>query len=107
MIKFEWDTTKANSNKKKHGVSFEEAQSVFYNEFAVQFFDGEAPNRKIDFWCLVLAMKRACWLCAIANEIKETSSELSQPEKPPKLKVNITKELNHENWIWFINHEIS
>lgn len=39
MIGFEWDTAKANSNKKKHGVSFEEAQSVFYDEFAVQFFD--------------------------------------------------------------------
>jgi uncharacterized protein len=39
MIKFEWDTAKATSNKKKHGVSFEEAQSIFYDEFAVQFFD--------------------------------------------------------------------
>ena len=39
MIKFEWDTAKATSNKKKHGISFEEAQSVFYDEFAVQFFD--------------------------------------------------------------------
>jgi hypothetical protein len=39
MIKFEWDTIKATSNKKKHGVSFAEAQSVFYDEFVVQFFD--------------------------------------------------------------------
>jgi len=39
MIKFEWDTAKATSNRKKHGVSFEEAQSIFYDEFAVQFFD--------------------------------------------------------------------
>ncbi|MBT9613729.1 MAG: BrnT family toxin [Burkholderiales bacterium] len=41
MIKFEWDAAKSSSNKKKHGVSFEEAQSVFYDEFAVQFFDEE------------------------------------------------------------------
>lgn len=41
MIKFDWDPVKAESNKKKHGVSFEEAQSVFYDEFAVQFFDEE------------------------------------------------------------------
>lgn len=39
MIKFEWDAAKATSNQKKHSVSFEEAQSVFYDEFAVQFFD--------------------------------------------------------------------
>lgn len=48
MIAFEWDPAKAASNQKKHGVSFEEAQSVFYDEFAVQFFDEEnsgAENR--------------------------------------------------------------
>lgn len=39
MIKFEWDPQKAKSNKKKHGVSFEEAQSVFYDELAFQFED--------------------------------------------------------------------
>ena len=39
MIKFEWDPADASANSKKHGISFEEAQSVFYDEFAVQFFD--------------------------------------------------------------------
>lgn len=44
MIKFEWDIAKSESNSKKHGVSFEEAQSVFYDEFAVQFFDEQNSN---------------------------------------------------------------
>lgn len=39
MIKFEWNSTKAESNKEKHGVSFEEAQTVFYDEYALQFYD--------------------------------------------------------------------
>ena len=39
MIRFEWDPAKAALNIKKHGVSFEDAQSVFYDELAVQFFD--------------------------------------------------------------------
>jgi len=39
MIKFEWGPAKEASNKKKQGVSFDEAQSVFHDEFAVQFFD--------------------------------------------------------------------
>jgi len=39
MIRFEWDENKATSNLRKHGVSFEEAQSVFYDEFALQFFN--------------------------------------------------------------------
>jgi hypothetical protein len=39
MLEFEWDPGKSAANFKKHGVSFEEAQSVFYDEFAIQFFD--------------------------------------------------------------------
>ena len=39
MIKFDWDASKATLNLKKHGVSFEEAQSAFYDDFAMQFFD--------------------------------------------------------------------
>ncbi|MEI6388816.1 MAG: BrnT family toxin [Spirochaetota bacterium] len=39
MITFQWDQPKAMANLKKHGISFEEAQSVFYDEFAIQFYD--------------------------------------------------------------------
>lgn len=41
MIEFEWNPSKASANLKKHQVSFEEAKSVFYDEFAIQFFDEE------------------------------------------------------------------
>ncbi|MCX7141847.1 MAG: BrnT family toxin [Proteobacteria bacterium] len=33
-VHFEWDERKAAANLKKHGVSFEEAKSVFYDERA-------------------------------------------------------------------------
>ena len=33
-LHFEWDERKAESNLKKHGVSFEEAKSVFVDEHA-------------------------------------------------------------------------
>jgi len=39
MIKFEWNQTKNKDNLRKHGISFEEAKSVFYDDFAIQFFD--------------------------------------------------------------------
>ena len=52
MIKFEWDPDKAASNQKKHGVSFEEAQSVFYDEFAVQFFDDDNSEQEDRFLML-------------------------------------------------------
>ena len=33
-IVFEWDETKNKVNVQKHGISFEEAESVFFDEFA-------------------------------------------------------------------------
>ena len=38
---FEWDEAKARANQQKHGVSFEEASSVFANPLAVIFADTE------------------------------------------------------------------
>ena len=38
-MEFEWDESKAASNLKKHGVSFEEAKTVFDNPLAVIFDD--------------------------------------------------------------------
>ncbi len=47
MIKiiFEWDDTKDESNQTKHGVAFEEAQTVFFDESAIQFND---PDHSMD-----------------------------------------------------------
>jgi uncharacterized protein len=38
-LRFTWDPKKARTNFDKHGVSFEEARSVFYDEHAVEFYD--------------------------------------------------------------------
>ncbi len=55
MIRFEWDTVKAASNQKKHGVSFEEARSVFFDEYATQFFDAENSGTEDRFLMLGLS----------------------------------------------------
>jgi len=39
MFKFEWDDHKAASNLQKHGVSFDEALSVFGDAIALTFSD--------------------------------------------------------------------
>ncbi len=39
MLSFEWDERKDRANQKKHGISFEEAQSVFFDENALQYDD--------------------------------------------------------------------
>jgi uncharacterized DUF497 family protein len=38
-MNFEWDDEKAAINKPKHGVSFEEAKTVFHDPFFVDFYD--------------------------------------------------------------------
>lgn len=63
MIKFEWDPAKAAANFKKHGVSFEEAQSVFYDEFAVQFFDETHSSEEERF--LMLGMSSGAHLLLV------------------------------------------
>jgi uncharacterized DUF497 family protein len=42
-MQFEWNPLKAATNLKKHGVSFEEAKTVFDNPLAV-IFDDEAHS---------------------------------------------------------------
>jgi uncharacterized protein len=36
---FEWDKSKAERNLSKHGVSFEEAKTIFDDPFYVDFYD--------------------------------------------------------------------
>ena len=47
-VNFEWDNNKALINEKKHGITFEEASTVFYDENAILFDDpdhSEAEER--------------------------------------------------------------
>jgi uncharacterized protein len=65
MIKFDWDPAKAASNLRKHGVSFEEAQSVFYDDFAVQFYD--EPNSADEERFLLLGMSSGAHLLLVCH----------------------------------------
>lgn len=71
MIKFEWDPAKSASNKKKHGVSFGEAQSVFYDEFAIQFFDDANSESEDRF--LMLGLSEAARLLIVCHCEREHS----------------------------------
>ncbi len=42
---FEWDRQKEKANIKKHGISFEDARTSFYDENAIQFYD---PDHSIE-----------------------------------------------------------
>lgn len=55
MLLFEWDGAKDASNRKKHGVAFEEARSVFYDEQGLMIDDPDHSEDEDRFILLGLS----------------------------------------------------
>jgi uncharacterized DUF497 family protein len=63
-LRFEWDASKNRANRRKHGVSFEEAQSVFFDENALLIEDPDHSDHEDRFVLLGLSSKlRALVVC--------------------------------------------
>ena len=54
-ISFEWDENKSSLNKKKHGISFQEAQTVFSDENALLLHDPDHSHEEDRFILLGLS----------------------------------------------------
>ena len=68
-LKFEWDAVKDEENSRKHGVSFEEARTAFYDEHAIQFFDPDHSQEEARFILLGLSVRlRAVVVCHCFRE---------------------------------------
>ena len=52
---FDWDPVKAQQNRSKHGVSFEEAQTAFYDENARLIYDPDHSQDEDRFLLLGLS----------------------------------------------------
>ena len=64
MLQFEWDENKNTINKKKHGISFEEAETAFYDDEAVVIPDPEHSQDEERFILLGFsAMVRLLTVC--------------------------------------------
>jgi uncharacterized DUF497 family protein len=71
-LKITWDPKKAQANLKKHGVSFEEAQSVFYDEHATLFFDEDHSEAEERYLLLGLSASfRILLICHCYRESEE------------------------------------
>jgi len=63
-LKFEWDPNKARKNELKHGVSFEEAKSVFDDEHAQEMYDEEHSESEERFTIIGMSIKyRVVFVC--------------------------------------------
>jgi uncharacterized DUF497 family protein len=73
MFVFEWDENKARNNLKKHGVSFEEAQSVFFDENARIVPDPEHSDDEARFLLLgISANVRILTVCHCYRQDEKT-----------------------------------
>ena len=71
-IQFKWDEAKNRKNKRDHGVSFEEAQTVFLDENAIRFFDPDHSEEEDRFIMLGISFKlRVLVVCHCYRENDE------------------------------------
>jgi uncharacterized DUF497 family protein len=56
-LRFEWDEAKDASNRRKHGVSFKEAVSVFYDDHALLVADPDHSEEEDRFVLLGLSVR--------------------------------------------------
>jgi len=83
-VEFDWDKNKETQNKKKHGVSFDEAQTAFYDEFAVQYFDPDHSAKDDRFILLGMSFRvRAIVVCHCYRE-EETTIRIISARKANK-----------------------
>lgn len=71
-LSFEWDDKKGRENAKKHGVSFEEAQTVFLDENAVRFYDPEHSQDEDRF--ILLGMSSRLRVLVVCHCLRESDS---------------------------------
>ncbi len=73
-IVFEWIDKKVKSNLKKHGVSFEEAQTVFFDDSAIQFWDD--PHSKKEERFLMLGLSNKLRVLLVVHCYRESDSTI-------------------------------
>jgi uncharacterized DUF497 family protein len=78
-LRFSWDDRKNRINQNKHDVSFEEAQTVFFDENAIDFFDSDHSQNEDRFLMLGLSYRLrvlviSYCLCEKGSEIRIISA---------------------------------
>jgi uncharacterized DUF497 family protein len=56
-LTFEWDEKKADENLRKHGVSFDEAKTVFNDPFSVTIYDPDHSSNEQRYVDIGLSLK--------------------------------------------------
>lgn len=73
-LTFSWDDKKNSANQRKHGISFEEAQTVFFDEYAIEFEDPDHSETEDRF--LLLGLSQKLRVLVICHCFRKTESEI-------------------------------
>ena len=71
-LTFDWDPDKARLNKGRHGVSFEEAQTAFYDENARLIYDPDHSKSEDRF--LLLRLSASMRLVVVSHTYRAEES---------------------------------
>lgn len=96
MLGFEWDNSKARANLKKHGVSFEEARTAFYDECAVQFFDEDHSGKEERFILLGMSSLANLLIVCHCERSQGESIRIISARKATSTESRFYKGRNHE-----------
>lgn len=91
-IEFEWDENKNQINQKKHGIDFEEAKTVFYDDNAILFDDPEHSMEEERF--LILGISKHENLCIVSHCCR-SGDNVIRIISARKATKNETKTYNH------------
>lgn len=72
-IRFEWDPAKAAANLRKHGVSFAEAETAFYDDYARVLADPDHSTDEEDRF-LLLGVSSALRVLVVVHCLREAGS---------------------------------
>ncbi len=96
-LKFVWDKRKDAANRKKHGVSFDEAESVFYDEHARLIHDPEHSADEDRFIMMGLSARlRLLVVCHCYRESEQIIRIISA-RKADRFEQQQYKEYRHES----------
>lgn len=91
-MKFEWDSTKDTANQKKHGVSFEEAKTIFYDDYGLLTVDPDHSQDEERFILIGMSPQlRTLVVCHCYREKNQTIRIISA-RKATKHEANQYKE---------------
>ena len=72
MFYFDWDDNKNRINLEKHGITFEEASTVFFDDRAILFDDPEHSIDEDRF--LLLGMSETAKVCIVCHCYRESDT---------------------------------